>query len=83
VSASTPLNAPLGTIATATATCPAGTKILGGGATVHVSVPAQVTRVEKFEDYPSAPDAWTGSIFVTSGLVGASATITVYAVCTV
>jgi hypothetical protein len=81
VSSSTPVNAPLGTVATATATCPAGKSILGGGTTVAVSVSTQANRVQRTEDYPSAPDAWTGTVVVTSGLVGASATVTAYAIC--
>jgi hypothetical protein len=83
VSASTPFNAPLGTVATATATCPAGKKILGGGVTLTVTVPAQHNRAVVRENYPSAADAWTGTLIITSGLVGAQATISVYAVCTV
>jgi hypothetical protein len=83
VSATTPVSAPLGTIATAIASCPVGKKILGGGITVSTSVPNQVNRVVVREDYPSAPDAWTGSLFLTSALVGSTATISVYAICTV
>jgi collagen triple helix repeat protein len=83
VSATTPVSAPLGTVATATATCPAGTKILGGGIQISVSVAVQQSRVATRESYPSAADAWTGSIVITSALVGATATINTYAVCTV
>jgi hypothetical protein len=83
VSATTPINAPQGTVASATATCPAGTSILGGGITVTTSVPNQLGRAVPRENYPSAPNAWTGSIVITSGLVGSTATIAVYAVCTV
>jgi hypothetical protein len=83
VSATTPISAPLGTVASATATCPAGTSILGGGITVTTSVPNQLGRAVPRENYPSAPNAWTGSLVITSGLVGSTATITVYAVCTV
>jgi hypothetical protein len=83
VSATTPISAPLGTVASATATCPAGTSILGGGITVTTSVPNQLGRAVPRKNYPSAPNAWTGSLVITSGLVGSTATITVYAVCTV
>jgi hypothetical protein len=83
VSATTPISAPQGTVASATATCPAGTSIMGGGITVVTSVPNQLNRAAPRENYPSAPNAWTGSIVIISGLVGSTATITVYAVCTV
>jgi Collagen triple helix repeat (20 copies) len=83
VSATTPGNAALGTVVSATATCPLGKKILGGGVTLTVSIAAQQGRARVRDDYPSAPDAWTGTLVVTAGLVGASATISVYAVCTV
>jgi hypothetical protein len=56
---------------------------MGGGITLTVSVAAQQGRARVRDDYPSAPNAWTGSLVVTSGLVGATATISVYAVCTV
>jgi Collagen triple helix repeat (20 copies) len=83
VSATTPVSAPLGTVASATATCPAGKKILGGGITITVTVTAQQSRVASRDNFPSASNAWTGTLVITSGLVGASATISVYAVCTV
>lgn len=83
VSASTDVSAPLGSVASATATCPTGKKIMGGGIQIGVSVANQAGRIATRESYPSAPNAWTGSLVVTSGLVGASATINVYAVCTV
>jgi hypothetical protein len=83
VSATTPLSAPLGTVATATATCPAAKKILGGGITVSTSVAAQLNRAAPRENFPSAANAWTGTIVITSALVGSTATINVYAVCTV
>jgi Collagen triple helix repeat (20 copies) len=83
VSATTPISAPLGTVASATATCPAGKKILGGGVTITVTVTAQQSRVAPRDNFPSASNAWTGTLVITSGLIGASATISVYAVCTV
>ena len=83
VTATTPASAPLGTVATATATCPAGTKVMGGGMSISVSVAGQRSRVSTDSNYPSAPDAWTGSLVIASGLVGATATVNVYAVCTV
>ena len=83
VSATTPVNAQQGTVASATATCPAGKKIMGGGITITLSIPTQLNRAAPRENYPSAPNAWTGTLVITSTLVGASATISVYAVCTV
>ncbi len=83
VSATTPLSAPLGTVATATVTCPAGKKILGGGITVSTSVANQLNRAAPRENFPSAPNAWTGTVVITSALVGSTATINAYAVCTV
>ena len=81
-SATTVINAPLGSIATATATCPAGRKIIRGGVAVSTSVASQLNRAATRENYPSAPNAWTGTLVITSGLVGSTATINVYAVCT-
>jgi Collagen triple helix repeat (20 copies) len=81
--ATTVLSAPLGTVATATATCPAGKRIMGGGVTLSTSVANQLNRAAARENYPSAPNAWTGTLVITSALVGSTATINVYAVCTV
>ncbi|HET6643086.1 MAG TPA: hypothetical protein VFG93_07410 [Gaiellaceae bacterium] len=83
VSATTLVSAPLGTIATATATCPTGKKIMGGGITLSTSVANQLNRATPRENYPSAANAWTGTLVITSALVGSTATINVYAVCTV
>jgi hypothetical protein len=83
VTATSDVSAPLGTIITATATCPPGTKILGGGISGAVSIANQQSRVAARANFPSGPDQWTGAAIVTSGLVGATASINVYAVCTV
>jgi hypothetical protein len=80
---STPFNAPAGTIFTATATCPAGKKVLGGGFQLSVTITAQFARVDGMGSYPSGPSAWTASGIVFSTLVGAAASIKPWAVCAV
>ena len=66
-----------------TSTCPAGTKILGGGYSYTLSTPAQANRVS-VSSYPSSTTEWTAFVRVNSNL-GAAVTISlaVYAVCTV
>ena len=64
-----------GSVVAATATCPAGTVVLGGGA--HLS--SQITQSLN-DSYPSANNAWTADVFSFSGGPGAP-TFTVYAVC--
>jgi hypothetical protein len=76
-------NPSAGTKVTATATCPAGTKILGGGGRSGATVASQERRVSLYESYPSAADAWTATTITDSGMgSGSMATIQVYAVCT-
>jgi hypothetical protein len=77
-------NAATGTLVTATKTCPAGTKILGGGATYTVSNASRSNRVALVSSYPSSGTAWTATLRVLSTLgAGVTATVTTYAVCTV
>ena len=73
-----------GTIVSATATCPSGTKILGGGGTNTVSNANQYNRVAPVQSYPSAAGAWTVAVRVITTL-GPAVTLTVvaHAVCTV
>jgi maltoporin len=74
----------MGTMVTATATCPAGKKILGGGGSYTVSNASQISRVGLIETYPSAANAWTVTARVHQGLSsGFTTTVTAYAVCTV
>jgi hypothetical protein len=73
----------MGTVVTATATCPAGKKILGGGGTYTVSSSAQFARVALLASYPSSATAWSVSVRVNQGLgSGVTATARAYAVCT-
>jgi hypothetical protein len=66
------------------ATCPAGKKLLGGGATYTVSNSSQFARVFLVASYPSAANAWTASVRVIQSLSsGVTTTVNAYAVCTV
>jgi hypothetical protein len=66
-----------------TSTCPAGTKILGGGYSYTVSTAGQTNRVS-VSSYPSSADAWTAIVWVNTSLGGAvTISLSVYAVCTV
>ncbi len=61
-----------GGIASATATCPSGTFVVGGG--THLSDQS----VQSVNDgYPSANNAWTSDVFASFG----TPTFTVYAIC--
>jgi hypothetical protein len=77
------LAAAAGVTVSATASCPAGKKVLGGGARAGVTAgPAQ--RVVLKESYASGPSSWTGVAIVITALAAANrGTITVSAVCTV
>jgi hypothetical protein len=71
-------------VVSATAACPAGKKILGGGGSYSVSNAGQTSRVALVASYPSAANAWTTSLRVNQGLgSGVTATVRAYAVCTV
>jgi hypothetical protein len=64
-------------------TCPAGTKILGGGHMYTVSNQGNTNRVS-VSSYPSSATEWTVLARVNSGLGGAvTISLSVYAVCTV
>jgi hypothetical protein len=84
VSSTSAAGALAGTTVTATATCPAGKKIVGGGASYTVSNSTQTNRVALVESFPSAARAWAASVRVNQAL-SSSVTVTVrtYAVCTV
>jgi hypothetical protein len=64
---------------TATATCPSGSSLLGGGGTTSVVTGTALTAL--FESYPSAPDTWTASGVKAPGTIGSSLVVTAYAVC--
>ena len=73
--------APFGTLVTATATCPTGKVLLGGGTKVTTTDPSY--KVITQHSYPSSTaNTWTGTGYVLSNL-GAphKMTVTTYAVC--
>ena len=76
-------NAPGGTVISAIATCPSGTKVLGGGYRLDESLQTQQSRVRSSDSFPSGASEWTASAIVTRTLVGSEASITALAVCTV
>jgi hypothetical protein len=77
-----PPNAPRNTVITATATCPAGKVLLGGGANVTTTAP-QKERAHLVGSYPSSAGTWTGVGVVGISNLGAGRTMTVgaYALC--
>jgi hypothetical protein len=75
-----------GSIATATATCPAGKVLLGGGASVTTSLGTQLQRVALAESAPVAPNQWRASAITIANLTPAGtnrARVRVWVVCTV
>jgi hypothetical protein len=77
-------NAAANTALTATATCPAGKVVLGGGAFVSNNVsPAAPLRTVLTGSRPTSTTVWQATAVVTTALTGgAIATLTAYAVCT-
>ena len=75
-------NAPRNTVTTATATCPAGTVALGGGALVTTTT-TQKERAQLIASYPSAVATWTAQGVVAIAALGAGRTmrVTAYALC--
>ena len=72
----------LGTLVTATVTCPAGKVALGGGARTTVSNGLTEASVALRSSYPSATDTWTAVAVITAGLpLFATATVTPYVLC--
>ena len=69
---------------TATASCPAGKILLGGGAEVTTTAAAK-ERAHLVSSFPSAAASWTATGVVGIAALGAGQTMTVraYAVCTV
>jgi hypothetical protein len=70
-------------LTTATATCPAGTVLLGGGAQVTTTA-TQKERAVLVSSYASGPATWTAIGVVSSAALGNGQTMTVtaQAVCT-
>ena len=71
-------NAARNTTVTATATCPAGKVLLGGGGLVTTTVSAK-ERVHLAGSHPSSTTTWTAIGDVGNGAVGAGQTMTVTA----
>lgn len=68
-----------------TASCPAGTVILGGGARLSstATFAAGINRVNLVESYPASASTWTATMVIRTAFAATSnATITAYAVCT-
>jgi hypothetical protein len=71
-----------GTIVSATANCPAGKKILGGGGRASATVASQERKVSLRASYPSGPASWTVEALVTANMGWSSkAQVTATAVC--
>ena len=82
--ATSAVNAPIRTTVSATATCPTGTKVFGGGGQVGITVAAQLNKVAMLASFPSGPSAWRVTVLVNTALTGgAQATVSSTAVCTV
>lgn len=75
-------NPPRNTVVTASASCPAGKVLLGGGAWATTTA-TQKERVHLMASYPSAADTWTGIGVVAISALGSGRTMTVtaYALC--
>ena len=73
---------PRQTLTTATATCPAGTVLLGGGAQITTTA-TQKDRAELVSSYPSATDTWTaiGVVAIAALPFGRTMTVTAHALC--
>ena len=75
-------NAPRNTLITASATCPAGKVLLGGGGSVTTTAP-QKERATLVASYPATADAWTaiGVVGISALGVGRTMTVTAYGLC--
>jgi hypothetical protein len=75
-------NAPQNTLVTATATCPSGKVLLGGGAQVTTTA-TQKSRTALVSSYASSTTVWTAIGVVATGALGSGNTMTVtaYALC--
>ena len=75
-------NAARNTLTTATATCPAGKVVLGGGATVTTTA-AQKERAQLVTSYPNAVNQWTaiGVVAINALGGGQTMTVTAYVLC--
>ncbi|MBM2822483.1 MAG: hypothetical protein HW413_1229, partial [Thermoleophilia bacterium] len=75
-------NAPRNTTVTATASCPVGKVLLGGGALVTTTA-TQKERAQLVASYPTAVGMWTAVGVVSLAALGGGQTMTVtaYALC--
>jgi hypothetical protein len=76
------VNAARNTTVTATATCPVGKVLLGGGALVTTTA-TQKERVHVTASYPSSTTTWTaiGVVGIAALGGGQTMTVTAYALC--
>ena len=83
VSTTSAANAARNVLVTATATCPVGKVLLGGGAQVTTTAAAK-ERAQLVSSYASAATSWTATGVVAIAALGAGFTMTVtaQAVCT-
>jgi len=75
-------NAPRNTTVTATASCPAGTVLLGGGGQATTTA-SQKERAHLSMSYPSSATTWTavGTVGISALGSGQTMTVTAYALC--
>jgi hypothetical protein len=71
----------IGTTLTATATCPAGKALLGGGGTVVNDEVGSPQKTVLVQTYPSSGTVWTAVGVVTGNLPTAKMTVQAYAIC--
>jgi hypothetical protein len=68
---------------TATATCPGGTVLLGGGGKVTASGPAELSDALLWQSYPSSSTTWTAVGIAEFNLpAGQTFTVQAFVVCT-
>jgi hypothetical protein len=71
---------PAGQFKNATAVCPAGTHVLGGGGVVQAPLASSLTLVSS---YPASDQIWFAEFRNNSSFSYATVTIAVYAVCAI
>jgi hypothetical protein len=65
----------------ATATCPAGKVVIGGGGEIDTSTSNIRSQVVMFRSHPASTTTWRASSVILSGFSGESVTVTSYAIC--
>jgi hypothetical protein len=66
---------------TATATCPDGKVLLGGGADITADIEEQRYRIHLISSYPSSTNEWTAVAGVNSGVGGGDVTVQAFVLC--